>query len=87
MAGDGGELTAEGGDGAAAGEVVLEEDGASDREGVVAFGGAAEALGDAAGDCATAENAHIATSIRTKQERAILRGRERNGKANERSNI
>lgn len=68
--GDGGELTTVGGDGATAGG-VLEEDGAGacDRVGV----SAPEALGDAAGDCATAENAHIATNIRTgMQKRAIL---------------
>ncbi|KAJ1396519.1 hypothetical protein SESBI_32443 [Sesbania bispinosa] len=81
--GEGGELTTEDGDGGTADGVFEEDgDGACDREGVAALGEAAAALGDGAGDCATADNAHIATSIRTKmEERAILRGAER-GKQN-----
>ncbi|KAJ1437517.1 hypothetical protein SESBI_03509 [Sesbania bispinosa] len=80
--GEGGELTAEDGDGGTADRAFKEDgDGAYDREGVAGLGEAAATLGDGARDCATAENAHIATSIKTKmEERAILRGRERETK-------
>lgn len=74
--GDGGELTLVEVDGEAAGEVEVAGEGAA--FGVFAADLGGDALGEAAGDCATAEKTNNAISIRiVVLERAILRVRER----------
>ncbi|XP_027339431.1 circumsporozoite protein-like [Abrus precatorius] len=64
--GDGGELTTEAGDGAAAGGVF--DEGGDEALGVADLGAAAAGLGDDAGDCAAAEKTSMATKIKTSVE-------------------